>query len=121
MKILGRCAMAGVLLVLQPVHLLAEPLRSLGEVNDALGKCWTPPAGFKDSFVTLKFAFRANGTLMGPPQPTAIRVSGDEAQRKAFVAAASAALEGCMPLELSPAVADEIAGVVFTLRFNSGE
>lgn len=121
MKILGRCAMAGVLLLSQSCPLLAEPLRSLGEVSDALGKCWTPPAGIKDSFVTLKFAFRANGTLIGPPQPTAIRVTGDDAQRKAFVAAASAALEECMPLEFSQEVADEIAGVVFTLRFNSGE
>jgi hypothetical protein len=96
-------------------------LQTVGEVSDALGKCWTPPAGIKDSFVTLKFAFRANGTLMGPPQPTAVRVTGDEAQRQAFVAAASAALESCMPLEFSQALADEIAGTVFTLRFNSGE
>lgn len=121
MQFLAACAMGGIFLLSQPGPLLAEPLRSLGEVNDALGRCWTPPAGIKGSFVTLKFAFRANGTLIGPPQPTAIRVTGDEAQRKAFVAAASAALEECMPLEFSPAVAEEIAGVVFTLRFNSAE
>jgi len=121
MHFLAACAIAGVLFLLQPSRLLAEPLRSLGEVNDALGRCWTPPVGIKNSFVTLKFAFRANGTLMGPPQPTAIRVTGDEAQRKAFVAAASAALEECMPLEFSQAVAEEIAGVVFTLQFNSAE
>ncbi|MCA1489456.1 hypothetical protein [Sinorhizobium alkalisoli] len=121
MKLLVACAMSGALLLSQAGPLFAEPLRTVGEVSDALGRCWTPPAGIKDSFVTLKFAFRADGSLMGPPQPTAVRVTGDEAQRKTFVAAATAALEGCMPLEFSQEVADEIAGVVFTLRFNSAE
>ncbi|PDT52640.1 hypothetical protein CO664_14760 [Sinorhizobium sp. NG07B] len=101
--------------------LRAEPLRTIEEVSNALGKCWTPPAGIRDSFVTLKFGFRGNGTLMGPPQPTAIRVTGDADQRKAFVAAATAALENCMPLEFSRELADEISGNVFTLQFYSAD
>ncbi|OAP40987.1 hypothetical protein AU381_03625 [Sinorhizobium glycinis] len=101
--------------------LRAEPLMTVNDVSDALSKCWTPPADSKDSFVTLKFAFRGNGTLMGPPQPTAIRVTGDADQRKAFVAAATAALENCMPLEFSKELADEIAGTVFTLQFYSAD
>lgn len=120
MRFVAGLSLAG-LLLLCAAPLRAEPLRTIDDVGGAIGRCWTPPAGIKDSFVTLKFAFRGNGSLMGPPQPTAIRVTGDEAQRRAFVAAAIAALQGCVPMEFSKELADEIAGTVFTLRFNSGE
>ncbi|WP_026186530.1 hypothetical protein [Ensifer sp. BR816] len=121
MKLAIGLAAASLFVAIAADPLRAEPLGSIEEVSDALGKCWTPPAGFTDSFVTLKFGFRGNGTLMGPPQPTAIRVTGDADQRKAFVAAATEALQNCMPLEFSKELADEIAGNVFTLQFNSGE
>lgn len=119
MKTVIGLAVAGAFLVAATNPLRAEPLRSVEEVSDALGKCWTPPAGVTDSFVTLKFAFRGNGTLMGPPQPTASRVSGGSEERKAFVTAATAALQGCVPLEFSKDLADAIAGTVFTLQFYS--
>lgn len=121
MKVVAGLAVAGVCLLCVAGPLRAEPLRTIDDVGGAIGRCWTPPAGIRDSFVTLKFAFRADGMLMGPPQPTAIRVTGDEAQRKAFVGAAIAALQGCMPMEFSKGLSGEIAGTVFTLRFNSGE
>ena len=121
MKVAFGLAAASLSVAVAAYPLRAEPLRSIAEVSNALGKCWTPPAGIRDSFVTLKFGFRGNGTLMGPPQPTAIRVTGDADQRKAFVAAATEALQNCMPLEFSKELADEIAGNVFTLQFNSGE
>lgn len=121
MKTFIGLAAAGTLLVAAAAPLRAEPLRSVEELSDALSKCWTPPAGVRDSFVTLKFAFRGNGTLMGPPQPTASRVSGGADERKAFVAAATAALQNCGPLEFSKELADEIAGTVFTLQFYSAK
>ena len=121
MKVAIRLAVAGLFVTVAAHPLRAEPLRSIGEVSEALGKCWTPPDGIKDSFVTLKFGFRGNGTLMGPPQPTAIRVNGDADQRKAFVAAATEALENCMPLEFTQELAGEIAGNVFTLQFYSAD
>ena len=121
MKVVIGLAAASLFVASAAYPLRAEPLRSVEEVSNALGKCWTPPAGIRESFVTLKFGFRANGTLMGPPQPTAIRVSGDADQRRAFVAAATAALESCMPLEFSRELADEIAGTVFTLQFYSAD
>ncbi|WP_331373456.1 hypothetical protein [Sinorhizobium chiapasense] len=121
MRLVAVWVLAGVYLVTATGPSRAEPLQTVQDVGDALGKCWTPPPEIKDSFVTLKFGFKGNGTLMGPPQPTAIRVTGDEAQRKAFVAAATEALQGCMPLEFSKALADEIAGNVFTLQYRSAE
>ncbi|ASY67824.1 hypothetical protein [Sinorhizobium fredii] len=121
MKVVIGLAAASLFVAVAADPLRAEPLQSVEEVSTALGQCWTPPAGIRDSFVTLKFGFRGNGTLMGPPQPTAIRVTGDADQRKAFVAAATAALQNCMPLEFSPELAEEIAGNVFTLQFYSAD
>ncbi|MCZ4090221.1 hypothetical protein [Sinorhizobium psoraleae] len=121
MNALVRTALAGALLLSAADQVRAEPLNSVEDLGAALSKCWTPPAGIKNSFVTLRFSFRGNGTLMGPPQPTAINVTGDATQRKAFVAAATDALQGCTPLEFSKTLADEIAGNVFTLQYRSAE
>ncbi|XEN29829.1 hypothetical protein M728_000426 [Ensifer sp. WSM1721] len=119
MYMVAKLAFTGALLVVSTGELCAQPLNTVDDLGAALSKCWTPPAGFEDSFVTLRFAFRGDGTLMGPPQPTASRVSGDGEQRKAFVAAATAALQNCTPLEFSKELADAVAGTVFTLQFYS--
>jgi ABC-type sugar transport system substrate-binding protein len=97
----------------------AAPLGTMDEVGAAILACWNPPAGTKGSFVTLSFSFKRDGTLIGPPRPTEINVAGDEEAQKQFVDTAIAALENCLPLEFSPALAAGIGGQVFTLPFAS--
>ncbi|AZO32682.1 MULTISPECIES: hypothetical protein [unclassified Mesorhizobium] len=111
-------AIAGALLAL-PLPANATPLNTMNEVGVALQACWTPPANSGNSSVTLSFSFKRDGTLIGPPKPTAIKVSGDDKARQAFVDAATAALRNCLPLSFSPALAQGIPGKVFTLQFNS--
>ncbi|AZO73372.1 MULTISPECIES: hypothetical protein [unclassified Mesorhizobium] len=109
---------AGVLLApLFPAN--AASLNTMNEVGTALQACWTPPADSGTASVTLSFSFKRDGTLIGPPKPTAIKVSGDDKARQAYVDAATAALRNCLPLSFSPALAKGIAGNVFTLQFNS--
>ena len=95
----------------------ANTLRNMDEVGAAIRACWSPPAGSRASSVTLSFSFRRDGMLNGRPQPTAIDVPGDSEARRRFVGAAIAALESCTPLHLAPALADNIAGSVFTMPF----
>ena len=97
----------------------AATLNTMPEVGAALQACWTPPANAGNSTVTLSFSFRRNGTLIGRPKPTAIHVAADEKARQAFVEAAIAAVEHCLPLSFSPALAQGIPGNLFTLQFNS--
>ncbi|RWB21916.1 MULTISPECIES: hypothetical protein [Mesorhizobium] len=111
-------AIVGALLAL-PLPANAAPLNTMNEVGAALQACWTPPANSGNSSVTLSFSFKRDGTLIGPPKPTAIKVSGDDKARQAFVDAATAALRNCLPLSFSPALAQGIPGKVFTLQFNS--
>ena len=114
-------AIAGNFLLATFGQSLAEPLDSMDKVGDALQSCWTPPVDIEDSSVTLSFSFKRDGTLIGPPRPTAIDVKGDEETRKAFVDAATKAVEDCMPLEFAPKLAEGIAGAVYTMEFSSGD
>lgn len=97
----------------------AAPLDTMAEVGDAIQACWTPPAGVGNASVTLSFSFKRDGTLIGPPRPTAIKVDGDADTRKSFVDAATTALQKCLPLSFSPTLAQGVAGNVFTLQFAS--
>ncbi|CDX23494.1 conserved exported hypothetical protein [Mesorhizobium sp. ORS 3324] len=111
-------AIVGALMTL-PLSANAASLNTMNEVGVALQACWTPPANSENSSVTLSFSFKRDGTLIGPPKATAIKVSGDDKARQAYVDAATAALRNCLPLSFSPALAQGIPGKVFTLQFNS--
>jgi len=97
----------------------AASLDTMNDVATAIQACWTPPSDAGNSTVTLSFSFKRDGTLIGPPKTTAIKVAGDEKARQAFVDAATAALRNCLPLSFSPALAKGVAGNVFTLQFKS--
>jgi len=97
----------------------AATLNTMNEVGAALQTCWTPPANSDKSSVTLSFSFKRDGTLIGPPKATAIHVTGDDKARKAYVDAATKALNDCLPVSFSPSLAQGVAGTVFTLQFNS--
>ena len=97
----------------------AASLNTMNDVSAALQACWTPPANSGNASVTLSFSFKRDGTLIGPPKPTAIKVDGDSKARQAYVEAATTALKNCLPLSFSPTLAKGIAGNIFTLQFNS--
>lgn len=92
-------------------------LKSMKDIGKAIEACWHPPADSEDSSVTLRFGFKRDGSLLGPPQPTAVRVKGDDKARKAFVDAAMKAVTDCTPLSFSPDLAKGMAGQVFALSF----
>ncbi|RWC86821.1 MAG: hypothetical protein EOS72_24525 [Mesorhizobium sp.] len=97
----------------------AATLNNMDDVGAAIQSCWTPPADAGNSTVTLSFSFKRDGTLIGPPRPTAAKVAGDEKARKSFIDAAVAAVKNCTPLNFSPDLAQGIGGNVFTLQFAS--
>lgn len=120
MKNTGRMlAIAGTILAGATCHSIGAPLNTMDDVGAAIQACWAPPAGAGNSTVTLSFSFKRDGSLIGPPEPTAISVTGDAKARQSFVDAAIAALEHCLPLSFSPALANGIAGNVFTMQFGT--
>ncbi|WP_095201293.1 hypothetical protein [Mesorhizobium carmichaelinearum] len=111
--------MAGGMLAGTLVPSQAAVLNTMDDVGDAIQACWTPPADAGNSTVTLSFSFKRNGSLIGPPRPTAVKVAGDDKARKAFIDAAIAAVKKCTPLAFSPALAQGVGGNVFTLQLVS--
>lgn len=95
----------------------ADPFTTMDQVGAAIMSCWKPPAEVKKSSVTLRFGFKMDGSLLGPPRPTSINVQGDDDVRKDFVSAAISAVESCTPVELAPDLAEGIGGQVFTMEF----
>ena len=57
-------------------------LNTMDDVGAAIQACWTPPADAGNSTVTLSFSFKRDGSLIGPPRPTAAKVAGDDKARK---------------------------------------
>ncbi|HWK63964.1 MAG TPA: hypothetical protein VNS34_03440 [Rhizobiaceae bacterium] len=99
----------------------AEPLGTMQDVGAKILSCWKPPAGVRNSVVSMRFSFKRDGSLVGPPRPTDINVAGDQDQRKQFIEAATKAIEQCTPVELAPDLAQGIGGQVFTLQFATGD
>jgi len=119
MKCVAMLTVAGGMLAGTLLPSEAAVLNTMDDVGDAIQACWTPPADAGNSTVTLSFSFKRDGSLIGPPQPTAAKVAGDDKARKAFIDAAIAAVKNCTPLSLSPALAQGIGGNVFTLQLVS--
>ncbi|RUZ38011.1 hypothetical protein, partial [Mesorhizobium sp. M7A.F.Ca.US.003.02.1.1] len=80
-----RIAVAGVMLAGAVHASSAAELNTMDDVGAAIQACWTPPAGAGTASVTLSFSFKRDGTLIGPPRPTAIKVEGDAKAKKSFV------------------------------------
>jgi hypothetical protein len=110
-----------VALIVQPLLVQADPLTTMNEVGKAILACWKPPAGAKNSSVTLRFSFKKDGSLIGSPRSTATDVDGDENIRQQFFAAAIDAVEQCTPVEFSRDLAQKIAGLVFTMKFATAD
>ena len=118
-KMAGMLLIAGAVVMGATSPSAAAQLNTMDEVGTAIQACWTPPADAGNSTVTLSFSFKRDGTLLGPPRPTAAKVAGDDKARKSFIDAATAAVKNCTPLNLSQQLAQGIAGNVFTLQFVS--
>ncbi|MBZ9653438.1 hypothetical protein [Phyllobacterium lublinensis] len=96
----------------------AQALKTMDDVGRVIASCWNAPSDSKGT-VTLSFSFKRDGSLLGPPRPTAIAVEGDDKARKQFIASAIDALSSCMPLTFSSGLAEGIAGQVFTMPFTA--
>ncbi|BCH22742.1 hypothetical protein MesoLjLc_24760 [Mesorhizobium sp. L-8-10] len=98
-----------------------EPVNTLNELWAALYACWQPPPGSAGMEITLTFSLRRDGSLIGKPRATWSRLSGSEAQRRAFVASVLAALDRQLPLKLTDSLGGAIAGRPFAMRFAARE
>ncbi len=91
-------------------------IRRYAEVGQALGACWTPPAGEPWSMVTLRVSFKRDGSINGEPRVP--YVGAESAEWKSELAhSLTGALKRCTPLPFSPTLGSAVAGEVFAISF----
>ena len=86
------------------------------EVGRALAGCWHPPVGVAWSAVTVRVAFRRDGTIYGLPRIPFVDAAGVEA-KASVTQSLGAALKSCVPLPFSPSLGAAVAGEIFAIRF----
>ena len=86
------------------------------EVGRALSVCWAPPPGAAWSAVTVRLAFRRDGTIYGVPRIAFVDAETAEA-KSALAQSLLAALKACKPLPFSASLGAAVAGEIFAIRF----
>ena len=95
---------------------LPPTLGRYAEVGRALSVCWVPPADTAWSAVTVRLAFRRDGTIYGMPRIAFVDAGTAEA-KSALAQSLLAALKICKPLPFSASLGGAIAGEIFAIRF----
>ena len=85
----------------------------------ALRRCWRPPERDRvpGMQITVRFSLTRRGEMNGEPRVTYMSRRAAARVRAAYRRAAAAALARCVPLPLTPAFGDAIAGRPLTIRF----
>jgi hypothetical protein len=102
----------------------AEPANTLQDLSKRLETCLVQGKSTDElangSEVTILFALRRNGTMMGRPRITHSDLRGDLDDQKRFVGAVIAALDQCLPLDITPGLGGAIAGRPVAVRIIKG-
>ncbi len=115
--------MAAALAVSGACAALAQPaqLTTVREVLNAVGACYKPPpldGGQLGIQITVHFALKRDGELLGHPRITYESGNASDDLRLRYRIAIMKALETCTPLPLSETLGAAIAGRPFRLSFN---
>ena len=98
----------------------ATSLGRFVEVGPALGACWTPPPDLPWNAITMRVAFRRDGTVYGVPRIPFVGAASADAKTR-LAESLLAALKTCTPLPFSPSLGSPVAGEIFAIRFVNQE
>ena len=111
-----RAAIALAILVANPAHAGSAPANTLSELWRSLVTCIRVPNESVGSEVTIVFALKRDGSLLGRPRITHSHLVGDADAQQAFVAEAIAAIAKCLPMNVTDALGGAIAGRPLSVR-----
>jgi hypothetical protein len=97
----------------------AAPANSLAELWRELGACLQAPSAAVGSEITIVFALKRDGSLLGTPRISHSRLVGDIDAQRAFVASALKAFAKCMPLSISDGLGGAVAGRLLSVRIRA--
>ena len=97
-----------------------HPIDTIRDLFAALRACWLPPdrneahAGMQ---MSVRFAFKRTGELIGEPRVTYTTPGIDDDTRQTYRRAITRALDRCTPLPFSKGMGGAIAGRPIAIRF----
>jgi len=97
-----------------------QPLNTIKDVGDALGRCWVPPSLEKSrpgTQITVLITFNRSGEVMGEPRFTYITPGTPPEIRTAYQLSVADAISRCAPMPFAPALAGAVAGRPFAMRY----
>jgi hypothetical protein len=104
------------LLAAAPAKAQGVSANSLPDLSRALGLCIGAPTDNAGSELTIVFALKRDGSLLGTPRITHSHLMGDADAQKNFVAVVLSALEKCLPVKITDDLGGAIAGRLFSIR-----
>ncbi len=97
------------------------PIATIYEIGPALYSCWKPPPGTENLEITLRFALRRDGSMIGNPRASYAKLGQDMPLKRAFVASVLEALYQNLPLPITDDFGGAIAGRPITLLFSTDD
>jgi hypothetical protein len=100
------------------------PANTLHDLGARLEACLHAARGHDQlangSEITVLFALKRDGSLLGRPRITHSNLIGGLDDQKLFVAGVISAIDGCLPLDVTPGLGGAIAGRPIALRVVRG-
>jgi hypothetical protein len=103
-------------LVMSPIDAESAPVDTLRDLQRAFDVCVKAPAAAAGSELTIVFALKRDGSLLGKPRITYSHLVGDPDAQKRFVEEAIAAVAQCFPMSITYELGSAIAGRLFAIR-----
>ncbi len=97
------------------------PANTLMDIRRQFSTCLEGTPMETGSVITITFAMKRDGSLLGKPRISYSHLSGDAGSRRRFVEDVQHALNSCLPLEITPALGGAIAGRIFSVTFEGEE
>ena len=85
------------------------------DLRRALGACLSSTPLAAGSRVTITFMMKRDGSIFGRPRISYAHLEGDADAKGRFLDEAERAVDGCLPLAVTPALGAAIAGRMFSI------
>ena len=106
-------------LLVSSIEAYGAPANTLRELWSELSACITAPSGNAGSDLTIIFAPKRDGSLLGKPRIAHSHLIGDPDAQRRFVEAAIIAVAKCLPVIITSELGGAIAGRPLSIRIVS--
>jgi hypothetical protein len=112
-------ALASLLLVGAAGAEETAPANSLPELQRQFSSCLAKSSLVVGSQITIRFAVRRDGSAFGKPRVTYSHLVGEADQKRRFPTEVGQAIDSCLPLRVTQALGEAIAGRLFSVTLGA--